>query len=113
MSLYISYLIPILFLVIHKIRGFPIPYGPFKLPRGLGLPTNVFALSYGIFIAIWLPFPPAVPVDAVSMNYGGPVLGFVILLAILDWFIGGKRRFSVPVEVRYGEDDTTSSTWSP
>ena len=106
-------MIPILFIVIHKIRGFHIPYGPFRLPRGLGLPINIFALCYGIFIAIWLPFPPAVPINEVSMNYGGPVFGFVLLVAVGDWFLNGKKRWRVPVEVRPGEDDNTSNFSSP
>ncbi|KIW99848.1 uncharacterized protein Z518_10776 [Rhinocladiella mackenziei CBS 650.93] len=110
LSLYISYIIPIMFLVIHKLRGFHVPYGPFKLPRGTGLPINFFAICYAIFIAIFLPWPPTVPVTAESMNYGGPVMGAVILFALLDWFLGGKKRFDVPVNIHYGEDDGRSES---
>lgn len=34
------------------------------------------------------------------MNYGGPVMGAVIIFALLDWVIGGRKRFQVPVDVR-------------
>ena len=74
LAMYISYILPILFLVIHKIRGQHIPYGPFKIPRGLSLPINLFAICYAIFIAIFLPWPPVVPVSAQTMNYGGPAM---------------------------------------
>lgn len=96
LALYISYIIPMVFLVMTKLRGDHIPYGPFRLGR-LGLLINLFAIIYAIFIAIFLPFPPFLPVTAKTMNYGGPVMGFVILFALADWFISGKKRFQVPV----------------
>jgi hypothetical protein len=37
------------------------------------------------------------PVTALNMNYGGPVMGAVILFALVDWFIWGRKRFSVPI----------------
>ncbi|KIW98464.1 uncharacterized protein Z519_00125 [Cladophialophora bantiana CBS 173.52] len=103
LALYLSYIIPILFLVIHKLQGFGISYGPFRLPRGTGLPINIFAVCYAVFIVIWLPFPSTVPVTAETMNYGGPVMGAVILFALVDWFLGGKRRFQVPMDIRHDE----------
>jgi choline transport protein len=96
-ALYISYIIPIFFIILWKIRGAHIPYGPIRLGRW-GLPINLLALCYGIFIVIWLPFPPYMPVTASNMNYGGPVVGAVILFALIDWFVSGKNRFVPPVE---------------
>lgn len=64
------------------------------------MPINLFALCYGIYIAIFLPWPSVVPVTAATMNYGGPVMGAVIIFALLDWVIGGRKRFQVPVDVR-------------
>ena len=80
-----------------KLRHDHIPYGPFRLGR-FGLVINIFALVYAIFIAIFLPFPPFVPVTAATMNYGGPVMGLVIIFAITDWLITGRKRFRVPVD---------------
>lgn len=96
LALYISYIMPILFIALRKVSGEPIQYGPFRLGR-FGLPINIFALVYGIFISIWLPFPPFQPVTAANMNYGGPIVAVVIIFAISDWFLGGKTRFQVPV----------------
>jgi choline transport protein len=100
LALYISYCIPILFFIMAKLRGDDIPYGPFRLGR-FGLPINVFALVYAIFISIFLPFPPYVPVTGATMNYGGPVMAFVIIFAIADWFWTGRKRFQVPVDPVY------------
>ncbi len=97
LALYISYIIPILFFIMAKLRHDHIPYGPFRLGR-FGLVINIFALVYAIFIAIFLPFPPFVPVTAATMNYGGPVMGLVIIFAITDWLITGRKRFRVPVD---------------
>jgi choline transport protein len=96
-GLYLSYVLPVLFIVIAKLRGERIDYGPFKLGAA-GLPINIFAVVYGIFILIWLPFPPFMPVTGTNMNYAGPIMGALLLAALADWFITGKRRFKVPVE---------------
>jgi choline transport protein len=97
LALYISYVIPIIFFTLARFRGDHIPYGPFRLGRW-GMPLNLFSIVYGIFIIIWLPFPPYMPVTSLNMNYGGPVVGAVIIFALIDWFIWGKKRFSVPVD---------------
>jgi choline transport protein len=97
LALYLSYVIPIFFFALARLRGDHIPYGPFRLGRW-GMPINLFSIVYGIFIIIWLPFPPYMPVTALNMNYGGPVVGFVIIFALIDWFIWGKKRFTVPVD---------------
>jgi amino acid transporter len=97
LALYISYLIPMIFFTLAKLRGDHIPYGPFKMGR-YALAVNVFAIVYAIFIIIWLPFPATIPVTAKGMNYGGPVVGMVILFALADWNISGKKRFKGPVD---------------
>ncbi|KAH6677107.1 amino acid/polyamine transporter I [Halenospora varia] len=95
-ALYISYFIPILFLVIRKLQNRHPTYGPFKLGRW-GLPINLFSLVFIVYILIFLPFPTMLPVTAVNMNYAGPLVAVVILIAIGDWFVSGKQRFEVPI----------------
>ena len=96
-ALMLSYVLPIIFFVLARLRGDHIPFGPFRLGR-LGLPINLFAIAYGIFILTWLPFPPYLPVTAANMNYSGPILGAIILFALFDWFTSGKKRFVVPTD---------------
>jgi choline transport protein len=96
LALHVSYFIPIFFMAIRKIRGPPPPYGPFKLGR-LGLVTNIFALVYLIFVVLWMPWPSVLPVTGSTMNYAGPLVGLVILAALADWMLGGRKRFEVPV----------------
>jgi len=95
-ALHVSYVLPILFILLRKIRGPPLAYGPFKLGRW-GLPINIFSLIYLIFVIIWIPFPTILPVTGSNMNYAGPILLIVIFGAIADWVISGHRRFEFPV----------------
>ena len=82
--------------MLRKIRGQHIEYGNFKLGR-YGIITNLFALGYLIYVVIWMPFPAILPVTRTNMNYSGPILGVVIIAALLDWIISGHKRFQVPV----------------
>lgn len=99
LALYISYLFPIFFLFWRRISGaqaVTIPWGPFKLGKG-GPWINVGAMSYIIFVLIWMPFPAMLPVDRFNMNYAGPIAGAVIIAAALDWCFNGRKRFQLPV----------------
>ena len=96
LAVHVSYFIPIFFMTIRKIRGPPPPYGPFKLGRR-GVATNVFALAYLIFVVLWMPWPSVLPVTGNTMNYAGPLVGLVILAALADWMLGGRKRFELPV----------------
>ncbi|ORX99961.1 amino acid/polyamine transporter I [Clohesyomyces aquaticus] len=97
MGLYCSYLFPIFFMLLRRLRGPPPPYGPFNLGRW-GIPTNVTALCYIIFVVIWMPFPQLLPVTKDNMNYAGPIFGAVVLLALLDWTFSGRKRFEMPIK---------------
>jgi amino acid transporter len=95
LALYISYILPITFFLLTRIRNSnSIPYGPFRLGP-FGIPANIFAIVYGVFIIIFLPFPPLKPVTGANLNYAGPVMGAVIVFAVLDWGISGRKRFRV------------------
>lgn len=67
LALYVSYLIPISLLIMKRLRGERLEFGPFSLGR-LGIWINGYSTLYGIFIVIFLPFPAATPFTATSMN---------------------------------------------
>lgn len=99
LSLYISYFLPILFLLWRRLsstRPSPISWGPSRLGTA-GAFVNAGALCYILFTFIWMPLPTILPLDRFNMNYADPILGVVILGAALDWLWNGKRRFTVPV----------------
>lgn len=98
-SIYVSYLIPIVMMIIRRLdksRG-PIIFGPWSLGK-LGMAINVFALIFGIFVCIFVPFPTQIPVTAKNMNWSGPVFLGVCFLLLIDWTFRAKRQYVGPVK---------------
>ncbi|KAE8352422.1 amino acid/polyamine transporter I [Aspergillus coremiiformis] len=93
---YISYLVPIVFLLMKRIRApQEVRWGSFRLGHW-GIPVNAFAIIYAIYIIIFLPFPPNYPVTAQNMNYSAPVFLAVVLFATVDWFVRGRKHWEGP-----------------
>lgn len=96
-ALYFSYLVPIVFLVIKRIRApHEIQWGPFCLGKW-GLPINIFSIIWAVYILIFLPFPPTLPVTAENMNYAAPVFIGVVLFAVVDWCFRGRFKWNGPI----------------
>ncbi|KAL4917737.1 amino acid/polyamine transporter I [Aspergillus aurantiobrunneus] len=96
LGLYISYLIPLVLLVLKRlITPGDIPRGSFSLGK-CGLPVNLVAILFATYFAIFLPFPSGLPVTGENMNYAGPVLGFVMLFACCDWVVRGRFKWEGP-----------------
>ncbi|OCL10710.1 amino acid transporter [Glonium stellatum] len=99
-SLYLSYIPPLVFLVIRKLEGKAPPRGPWNLGRW-GLPINIFAICYAVFMVIWLTFPTTRPVTKDTMNYAAPVWITCFVLALADYFISGHKRFRLPDDMKH------------
>ncbi|OJJ42382.1 hypothetical protein ASPZODRAFT_76917 [Penicilliopsis zonata CBS 506.65] len=96
LALYASYLVPVIFVLIKRVRQpESIRWGPWRLGRW-GIPVNVIAIVYGTYITIFLPFPETQPVTATTMNYGAPVFGIAMLFGLLDWFVRGRKVWNGP-----------------
>ncbi|KAI5295660.1 hypothetical protein KEM52_000652 [Ascosphaera acerosa] len=92
----VSYIIPIFFVLLRRIREpETIKWGPFQMGRW-GIPVNIWALCYCIYCGIFNVFPQLMPVTAANMNYAGPVLGLIILLAMVDWVVRGRKNWQGP-----------------
>jgi choline transport protein len=90
LALYMSYLQIVTSFFIAKLRGEVMNWGPFTLGR-FGYAINAFAILFLLFIIVWLPFPPFLPVTAENMNYAGPIFGVVLCAAVGDWFVWGHK----------------------
>ena len=97
LGLYVSYLIPIGLLFLKRLRREHITFGPFALGQ-MGFWINAYAIIFGVYVSIFLPFPGQVPVTAVTMNYAGPVFGVVLILAVLDWVFRGRNYYNGPIQ---------------
>ncbi|KAJ6083696.1 amino acid/polyamine transporter I [Penicillium canescens] len=105
LGLYISYLIPLILLVLKRFTSpQDIPQGTFSLGK-FGLPMNLLAILFATYFVIFLPFPATVPVTAENMNYAGPVLGFVILFACGDWIVRGRHKWEGPTMRSYARNE--------
>ena len=103
LGLYVSYLIPISLLLLKRLRREQITFGPFRLGK-FGFWTNAYAIVFGVYVSIFLPFPGQVPVTATTMNYAGPMFGVVLILAVLDWVFRGRKYYNGPIqEIGAGE----------
>jgi hypothetical protein len=96
-ALYISYLIPIVLLTLRQLAGKHPAYGPWQLGRW-SIPIKLFSICYLVYVIVFLPFPTVRPVTKLTMNYAGPVTLGVIVLALVDWFTTGRKRFKVPTD---------------
>ncbi|BDD59047.1 hypothetical protein MAP00_004284 [Monascus purpureus] len=89
-ALYTSYAIPIILLVVKRVYlPAEIRWGPFCLGRW-GLPINLFAIVYSVYVVIFVTFPTMLPITASNMNYAAPVLVAVLIFAVLDWVFRGR-----------------------
>jgi hypothetical protein len=59
---------------------------------------NVLAIAFCIFLIIFLPFPPVLPVTGTNMNYASPVFIAVMLFAIVNYYVRARRRFTGPIK---------------
>ena len=89
--LYISYSVPVGFLLFHMGRCNLKP-GPFWLGK-VGMVANVVLLCWTLFTLVMYSFPYTQPVNAGNMNYVSAVYGVVTAITLIDWFARGRRHY--------------------
>jgi choline transport protein len=94
-ALYISYGIPVAFLLVLKLRGRAPGPRPFRFRRA-GVFVNAAAVAYIVYVLSFAALPTVLPVTSANMNYAGPLVLAVMLAAGADWCVSGRRRFKLP-----------------
>ena len=89
--LYISYSIPVSFLLFSRGRS-NIPHGLFWA-GSFGLFSNLVLLAWTVFTVIMYSFPPTFPVNAGNMNYVCVVYGIIVFLLGVDWFVRARKSY--------------------
>ncbi|KEF51477.1 uncharacterized protein A1O9_12394 [Exophiala aquamarina CBS 119918] len=98
LGFYFSYAIPtILFAMRRFDHRNPIHFGPWTLGK-IGLPVNIVAVAFCIFLIIFLPFPPMLPVTGLNMNYASPVFVAVMAFAVINYYVRARKRFTGPIK---------------
>ena len=93
-SLGVSYAIPIAVNLAQGRRK--LPERAFALPSWLGWTVNVVGLGYTILTTVLFLFPPALPVDGVTMNYCVAAFAVVILISAIQWVVDGRKNYVGP-----------------
>ena len=71
----------------------------------VGLIINAFAVAFlmiSLFFSFW---PPALPVELITMNWSCAVFGGVVALGVLWYVIIGRKAYHGPVVEDTGELD--------
>jgi len=89
----ISYLMPIFFRCTSARKTFPL--GEFNLGR-FGLPIGIISSIWLTITSIFMFFPSEYPVTQDNMNYAVVIIGGVLLIAAIYWFISARHWFVGP-----------------
>lgn len=92
LGLMASYSIAIGCMLHARFRKEPVQFGSWRLGR-FGLPINIFALIFTLYITVFLPFPSTLPVTGANMNYALPIFVFTTLLALGLWVFWAEKHW--------------------
>lgn len=95
-ALFTTYILSIASIIRARFLPGGIPPSRFSLGK-LGLPINVFSLAWLCFAIIFTFFPTANHPAPVDMNWSIVVFGFVVLFAIFQYIVHGRRIYEAPV----------------
>ncbi|TKX25823.1 putative choline transport protein [Elsinoe australis] len=95
-ALGVSYGIPIAINICYGRKALP-KDRPFILPGPLGWICNIVGVVYVIVTTILFLFPPVLPVTGSSMNYCIVAFGIVLIIAVVQWFVDGRKNYTGPV----------------
>lgn len=96
-GLYISYLIPIVLITIHRARGDNVNWGPWNLGK-MGIFVNVFSIIFLTVSVFFSFFPPGLPVTPVSMNWSCVVFGGFVIIGLAYYATVGRKIYEGPIK---------------
>jgi hypothetical protein len=111
-GLYASYFIVAVLLLWRRLQGIAphdprsntvvanpdtLQWGPWKVPGVLGTANNIFACVYLFIMWFFSFFPADVEVTAENMNFSCLTFGGTVLLAVIWYFVKGKKRYNGPI----------------
>lgn len=98
-GLFSSYLIPITLLILKRLSGEYIHWGPWRLGHW-GIWINLLSVCYLTISILFSFFPPMVPVTAVTMNWSVVVFVGTILVGLVYFVVHGRKVYHGPVVER-------------
>jgi choline transport protein len=64
-----------------------------------GIPVNVVAVLYSVFVFFWTFWPEQQDVDRESMNYAVAIFGGIAILALAMFVFKGRKVYKGPVAI--------------
>lgn len=98
-GIFTSYLIPIVLIMIKKLRDEPIRYGPWSMGKW-GLAVNIFSAVFLVISVFFSFFPPETPVTLETMNWSIAVFGGFVIIGLVWFGVYGRRSYNGPVVER-------------
>lgn len=95
-ALFTTYILSIAAFIRARLQPGGVPPSRFSLGK-LGLPINVFSVAWLCFAIIFTFFPTAKNPTPVDMNWSIVVFGGVVIFAIVQYLIHGRRIYQAPV----------------
>lgn len=71
-------------------------WGPWRMPAMIGVVVNTIACAFATIILAFSCFPPTAIVDKTTMNYSSVVTGGVMILALVYYFVYGRKVYQGP-----------------
>jgi len=96
LALISTYCVTIGCLIWRRCFGKPLPAGEFSLGR-LGLPVNISAIIYSIYLIVFVAFPVEVPVTLATVNWAPVIFVGVIVVAMIYYWLCARREYEGPV----------------
>ena len=88
-------IVPVILGLLKRWRGEAIPYGPFQLGKWR-TPINIIAILYTVFTSFFLLWPTSQHTNAEYMNWSIVLVGGIVIISIIWWFIEGRKHFVGP-----------------
>lgn len=72
-------------------------WGPWRIPEPFGTINNIFGCCFTALVLFFCMWPPVNHPGAADMNYSVLMEGGIMILAVIYYFIWGKRSYKGPV----------------
>lgn len=96
-SVYMSYALPICYMLRARYRGTAPPFGPFRMLPTVGWVINILAVAYLVVVMFFSTWPIRYPVTRLTMNYDVVVLAGWLFIGTGYYLLRGRYRYNSPI----------------